>query len=77
MEKPLSVSRSLPRHLLSTAEVARWLGMSSRTVCLWAESLYLPGFKVGRQWRFREADIRSWLQRSEARALTASDFRKT
>jgi len=42
--------------LLRSCEVARLLGISSRTACLWAECSQLPAIKVGRQWRFsREA----------------------
>ena len=48
--------------LLNSAQVAGWLGVSQRTVCLWAELSEIPGFKLGHQWRFREDDIRSWLQ---------------
>ena len=48
--------------LLRSAQVAAWLGISQRTVCLWAELNEIPGFKLGHQWRFREDDIRSWLQ---------------
>ncbi len=48
--------------LLSTAEIARWLGVSPRTICLWAECGEMPAIKVGRQWRFREEDVRRWLE---------------
>ncbi len=47
--------------LLTTEAVARCLGISQRTVCLWAEMEELPGIKVGRQWRFRTEEIREWL----------------
>lgn len=49
--------------LLTTEEVSRWLGVSSRTVRLWAESGEIPTAKVGRQWRFRRDDIQEWLKR--------------
>jgi excisionase family DNA binding protein len=32
---------------LTTAEVARWLGISPRTICYWAASGTFPGIKVG------------------------------
>ena len=48
--------------LLSTAAVAKWLGVSTRTVCLWAECKEIPGIKIGRQWRFREGELRQWLE---------------
>lgn len=48
--------------LLSTSDVARWIGVSPRTVCLWAEVGELPGMKVGKQWRFEKSAIQVWLQ---------------
>jgi excisionase family DNA binding protein len=51
------------RRLLSSAEVGQMLGVSARTVCLWAECSNLPGFKVGRQWRFRSGDLDRWLDK--------------
>jgi len=65
--------------LLSSAEVATLLGISARTVCLWAELAELPGFKVGRRWRFQPDVIRTWLSRAQAgldtRQLAASPAR--
>lgn len=51
--------------LMSTKEVAVWLGLSTRTVCLWAELEELPAFKVGRQWRFRGSDLLAWIHRTQ------------
>lgn len=48
--------------LLTTAAVARWLGIAPRTVCLWAECQEIPAIKIGRQWRFREGELREWLR---------------
>jgi excisionase family DNA binding protein len=51
--------------LMSTAAVSRWLGVSTRTLCLWAECKEIPAIKLGRQWRFRESELSNWL-RSDA-----------
>jgi excisionase family DNA binding protein len=48
--------------LLTTAAVARWLGVSTRAICLWAECQEIPAIKLGRQWRFRHEEIAKWLQ---------------
>ena len=48
--------------LLTTAAVAKWLGISTRAVCLWAECGEIPAIKVGRQWRFRQDEVSAWLQ---------------
>lgn len=60
MEKLLSYREPL----LTTAAVAKWLGISTRAVCLWAECKVIPAIKVGRQWRFRHEEISHWLQTS-------------
>jgi excisionase family DNA binding protein len=51
---------------LTTAAVARWLGVSARTVCLWAECKEIPAIKIGRQWRFREGELGEWLASANA-----------
>jgi excisionase family DNA binding protein len=59
MEKLYS---SITEPLLTTAAVAKWLGISTRAVCLWAECRELPAIKVGRQWRFRHDELSDWLR---------------
>jgi excisionase family DNA binding protein len=60
MEKLLSHREPL----LTTAAVAKWLGISTRAICLWAECKVIPAIKVGRQWRFRHEEISQWLESS-------------
>jgi excisionase family DNA binding protein len=52
--------------LLTTAAVSKWFGVSTRTVCLWAECREIPAIKIGRQWRFRESDLAQWLHSPQA-----------
>jgi excisionase family DNA binding protein len=52
--------------LMTTAAVAKWLGVSTRTLCLWAECKEIPAIKIGRQWRFRESELAQWLLSPEA-----------
>lgn len=52
--------------LMTTAAVAKWLGISTRAVCLWAECKELPAIKLGRQWRFRQEELADWLQSPRA-----------
>ncbi len=66
MEKSLSNREPL----LSTAAVARWLGVSTRAVCLWAECKEIPAIKIGRQWRFRQEDLAHWLEDGTAEKVT-------
>jgi len=46
---------------LKTREVAEFLGVSSRTVRLWAELHEIPALRIGRQWRFRRSELNDWL----------------
>jgi excisionase family DNA binding protein len=62
MEKLLPSRESF----LTTAAVARWLGVAPRTICLWAECKEIPAIKIGRQWRFREGELFEWLRNPSA-----------
>jgi len=46
---------------LSTSVIARRVGVTARTVRLWAECGELPAIKVGRQWRIDENHFEVWL----------------
>jgi transposase len=55
-------------HLVRSDQVAEWLGYSVRTITHWAEQWHdtggqegMPGFKVGRAWRFDTAELQRWL----------------
>ena len=56
--------RELPE-LLDVKQVASYLKLHEVTVLSFARRGKLPGFKVGREWRFRVDDIRSWLEKRE------------
>jgi len=46
---------------LSSSIVASRLGVSARTIRLWAECGELPAVKFGRQWRFVERILMDWI----------------
>ncbi len=56
------VTRELPE-LLDAKQVATYLKLNEVTVVRFARRGRLPGFKVGREWRFRADDIRAWVER--------------
>jgi excisionase family DNA binding protein len=72
--KPGSVSSAVVERavrkvakLLDTYDVAAMLGVSPRTVCLWAEIGELPGLKIGqRKWKFLESDIIKFLEKGQS-----------
>ena len=52
--------------LLTAAELADRLALSTSTVLDWFEADKLPGFKLGRVVRFREAEVLEWLEMHRA-----------
>ena len=48
--------------LLTLAELADRLALSTSTVLDWFEAGRLPGFKLGRVVRFRESEVLAWLE---------------
>jgi excisionase family DNA binding protein len=51
--------------LLTLAEAAALLQVSTRTLQRMIRSSKLPAFKVGGQWRVRESQLREWIERRE------------
>jgi excisionase family DNA binding protein len=52
--------------LLTASELAEHLALSTSTVLDWFEAGRLPGFKLGRVVRFRESEVREWLEMHRA-----------
>ena len=48
--------------LLTIAEVADRLRVDQKTVRRWIDAKELPAFKLGRQWRISEQNLRQFLQ---------------
>jgi len=51
--------------LLTLAEAARLLHVSTRTVQRMIRANNLPALKVGGQWRIRESQLTEWIERRE------------
>lgn len=62
------VTSNMPSKLLSVAEVAEWLSVSTWTVYREWRSWGLHAAKCGRQLRFREADVEAFLRRAQRAA---------
>jgi excisionase family DNA binding protein len=43
--------------MTSATEMAQRLGLARPTLLKWAAQNRVPGFKVGREWKFDEADV--------------------
>lgn len=48
--------------LLTVAETCRYLKISPRTLYRYIQDRHLPGFKLGKEWRFARTDLERWLQ---------------
>jgi excisionase family DNA binding protein len=57
--------RELPR-FIKTEEVLKCLKVTPRTLYRLIRTGQLPAVRVGRQWRFRKADLEKWLAAREA-----------
>jgi excisionase family DNA binding protein len=47
---------------LSTAEAARAMGVTQRTVCTFIDDGTLPAVRAGRRWRVHQADVDAYLE---------------
>lgn len=59
--------------LLTLAEAAALLQVSTRTLQRMIRGGELPAFKVGGQWRLREAQLRQWIENRETCSGDAVD----
>jgi excisionase family DNA binding protein len=51
---------------LSLAEIAVYLGVSKDSVYRWLELRAMPAHKVGRQWKFKVAEVDAWVRNGKA-----------
>jgi excisionase family DNA binding protein len=62
---------------LTTEEVLEYLQVNLRTVYRLIKAGKIPAVRVGRQWRFRKADIDAWLESQRPRAQRTSSSSTT
>ena len=46
---------------LSVDEIAAYLGVKRDTIYKWIDRKKMPAIKLGRLWKFRKADVDSWV----------------
>ena len=56
------MATDLKNELLTVAETCRYLKISPRTLYRYIQDRHLPGFKLGKAWRFVRTDLERWLQ---------------
>lgn len=62
----MTIPKPEPEAFLTTDEVLAYLQVNLRTVYRLIDAGKLPAVRVGRQWRFRRADIDAWLDERPA-----------
>lgn len=58
----------MPGALLNVKQVQEILSLSERTVFRLLKEGSLKGFKVGREWRFEESDIKDFIKQQREKA---------
>ena len=58
---------------LTAEEVAEYLRLPLSTVYKLAQDKRLPGFKVGKHWRFRKDTIQKWIKEQEVKNEPADE----
>ena len=62
---------------LSLAEIATYLGVSKDSVYRWLDRRGMPAHKVGRQWKFKAAEVDAWVRSGKADLAPAAVATKT
>jgi len=53
--------------LLTTDDVANYLRLDANSVRAMARQKRIPTIRIGRLWRYRQADIERWIHEQESR----------
>tara|TARA_R110002126_G_scaffold146224_22_gene292196 strand:+ start:10926 stop:11099 length:174 start_codon:yes stop_codon:yes gene_type:complete len=51
---------------LSVDEIADYLGVKRDTVYKWISERDLPAHKIGRLWKFKKAEVDTWVREGKA-----------
>ena len=55
--------------ILTIKDVAEYLKVTERTLYRLAQEGRIPAFKVGASWRFKRADIDTWIENQKPNAI--------
>ena len=59
--------------LLTTQEVADYLGLTQRTIYTYIQSGSLRAVKVGREWRIKESELEAFINRGSGEIKDKED----
>ena len=60
--------------LLTTQEVADYLGLTQRTIYTYIQSGSLRAVKVGREWRIKESELEAFINRGSGEIKDKEDY---
>lgn len=61
---------------MSVDEIADYLGVSKDTVYAWVTKKGMPGYKVGRFWKFKRDDVDAWVRDGGAASDSDGELRE-
>ena len=47
--------------ILNTPEMAKFFGVSKKTIYEWCKTGHLPAFKIGQEWMVRQSDLQKMI----------------
>ena len=62
---------------MSVDEIAEYLGVSKDTVYAWVTKKGMPGYKVGRFWKFKREDVDLWVRDGGAASDSDDDVKES
>ena len=49
---------------ISIKDICEYLGASRQSVLIWIKTKNLPAAKMGKFWRFKQADVDEWMRKN-------------
>ena len=62
----MQVMMDNPDRWYSTKEICAYLGISRETLLTWIIEKGLPAHKMGRNWKFKTAEVDAWVKSGKA-----------
>lgn len=57
---------AMTKRWMSVSEIAEYLGVAAITIYRWLEKGQIPAHKIGKQWRFNQDIVDSWVESGNA-----------
>jgi excisionase family DNA binding protein len=57
---------AMTKRWMSVSEIAEYLGVAAITIYRWLEKGQIPAHRIGKQWRFNQDSVDSWVESGNA-----------